>query len=334
MKSTFNKIPLYSHEIYIDSDGTMFHNDSVITLMDFNEITGLNVTDIFVLVLLTYRNIFIPPVYWQHLSVICSLDEPTPESMILQFNKPIESLEYSGYYYIPNFSNYLITREGILMRRYNESEVTPSHAETDYFTFRMTNNDGKTSNILRHRVMALAFLKYDKDPDLLTVNHIDGIRGNDVISNLEWCSLLENIEHYNRQITEDVDNPVEVYDSVNNTVNIFSNYQQAATHYSTGIAIIKMMVNSAGSKQFRGLQARKYPSNGDWPVEVQDLMTYNNDKRSFEVTFPDGKIIRCRATEAASYCGVTRTSMQRLLREGRNKGKTEVLVRKLSPDEM
>lgn len=44
-----------------------------------------------------------------------------------------------------------------------------------------------------HRLVANAFIKNNND--LPTVNHIDGIKTNNIISNLEWMSFSDNNKH-------------------------------------------------------------------------------------------------------------------------------------------
>ncbi len=53
--------------------------------------------------------------------------------------------------------------------------------------------DGKSKEWLVCRAVAMTFLPNFKDGD--TVNHIDGNRMNNRISNLEWLSLPDNIRH-------------------------------------------------------------------------------------------------------------------------------------------
>ena len=53
--------------------------------------------------------------------------------------------------------------------------------------------DGKAKDFLVARLVALAFL--GEPPEGFTVNHIDGNRMNNDISNLEWLSLGDNIRH-------------------------------------------------------------------------------------------------------------------------------------------
>lgn len=54
--------------------------------------------------------------------------------------------------------------------------------------------DGICHDVLVHRVVADTFLGKNSDTNL-TVNHKDGNRQNNRVSNLEWCTRRENIQH-------------------------------------------------------------------------------------------------------------------------------------------
>ena len=53
--------------------------------------------------------------------------------------------------------------------------------------------NGKTSTVKIHRVVAEAFL--ENPFDLPQVNHIDGNKQNNSVSNLEWISQSDNMKH-------------------------------------------------------------------------------------------------------------------------------------------
>lgn len=53
--------------------------------------------------------------------------------------------------------------------------------------------NGKYKSVSVHRLVANAFL--EKDPDKNQVNHIDGNKANNNVSNLEWTDRYENMQH-------------------------------------------------------------------------------------------------------------------------------------------
>lgn len=58
------------------------------------------------------------------------------------------------------------------------------------------NCDGKQKTIEIHRLVAFAFV--DGYREGYTVNHKDGNRLNNDASNLEWCTIKENLQHAHR----------------------------------------------------------------------------------------------------------------------------------------
>lgn len=63
-----------------------------------------------------------------------------------------------------------------------------------YMTVQLT-MDGKRKILLTHRLIAAAFIPNPKNKP--QVNHKDGNKTNNHISNLEWCTASENVIHAN-----------------------------------------------------------------------------------------------------------------------------------------
>ena len=318
------EIPYLLDSFTIDYNGTLYNDvQQTIDIDEFNRITKLQVSDITILLMVTFHSFNWPPAYWKHLTPLKSLEHSSsPENTVIGISEPVASLEYPGYYMIPYFTNYVISECGNVIKRSNGNYVAASHAQTGYYTFRLTGDNSKTSNQLRHRILAMAFLEYDVDFEDKDINHINGIPGSDAISNLEWCTRSENMEHAYEHGLRNDNVEVEAYDNVTDKIYIFSSCNQAARMFNVSTWSVINSLKSDGHKGINGIQFREHPGNGTFPKMKQY-------RPEFIITFEDGSTKECSRNEAARHCGVTATSLARLLRDGRNSGTNGNLVEKI-----
>lgn len=91
---------------------------------------------------------------------------------------------------IPGFSDYYVSKLGVIKgKRCNV--LKPALDKRGYKKVWVYSN-GKRKELYTHRVVALAFIAGDCS---LTVNHIDGNKLNNSVSNLEWCTNTYNMQH-------------------------------------------------------------------------------------------------------------------------------------------
>lgn len=108
-------------------------------------------------------------------------------------NKIFSSWESSildGFVVLEDFPNYSINSNGVVIRNRTRRIIVPHPDGKDYLVVCLTNKS--TQKI--HRLVAKTFIpNYDETKN--TVNHKDGNKLNNSISNLEWMSNLENMRH-------------------------------------------------------------------------------------------------------------------------------------------
>lgn len=104
-------------------------------------------------------------------------------------------MEDETFYPIPGFGNYLMTMSGKLYSKLSGQVVSGSVNPDGYLNHRCKDDEGHTLTIGRHRLMCIAFKPTDLDIRDLIVNHLNGIKGDDWLDNLEWTSYVGNIEH-------------------------------------------------------------------------------------------------------------------------------------------
>lgn len=315
------KIPYLLKNYYLTIDGVIYLDDIELSLTEFVEKTNINI-DLKTLMAVTYHDFNLPIVYWDKLNVMSTSDSISPENLVIGLTDKVESLEYKDFYIIPYYSNYVISECGVLLKKSTGETIQASRNPLGYYTYRMMDDSGATQNRLRHRIKCMAFKPYPHDFEDLDINHIDGVPGNDDLDNLEWLTRSGNMEHAFRLGLRTDNKPVEIRDVLNNRVFIFNSCTEAGRFIGVVSTTITNRCRTDGYKDFNGLQFRYYKPNKPWPeVEL---------KNDYLVRLKDGTEISCGAQEAARLSGVTRTSLHRLLREGRNTTSSGVVVNKLA----
>lgn len=93
---------------------------------------------------------------------------------------------------IKGFNKYLIGVDGSLFSLKTMRFLTKIKDKDGYIVYRLF-NDKKTYTKKAHRLVAEAYLDIIEGKN--DVNHIDGIKNNNNLFNLEWVSKSENCKH-------------------------------------------------------------------------------------------------------------------------------------------
>lgn len=93
---------------------------------------------------------------------------------------------------IKDYPNYLINRNGkVFSKKHNKFLKTSTH-KNGYVKVVLC-KESKTKTLLVHRLVAEAYLKNPSNKK--TVNHLNGVKTDNRLSNLEWSSHSENLTH-------------------------------------------------------------------------------------------------------------------------------------------
>ena len=104
---------------------------------------------------------------------------------------------YEGYYQVSNLGNFR-SLPRIIKYKSNGTRNYPSKAlltETtkDNYQRIVLMKDGIKTRYQAHRLVALTFIPNPDNKPF--INHIDGNKSNNVVTNLEWCTASENMIH-------------------------------------------------------------------------------------------------------------------------------------------
>lgn len=98
---------------------------------------------------------------------------------------------YEGLYQVSNLGN-VKSLERKTKHKYNKEIIMKKHFNGNYYFVRLCKNSQK-KNFFIHRLVAENFIKMM--PNKKYVNHINGIKTDNNLNNLEWVSASENVLH-------------------------------------------------------------------------------------------------------------------------------------------
>lgn len=88
--------------------------------------------------------------------------------------------------------NYEISKEGIIRNSINGKIKSQYIGTTGYYMISISHNN-KSKPLRVHRLIAEAFI--DNPDRYKCINHLNGIKTDNSIENLEWCSHIQNMQH-------------------------------------------------------------------------------------------------------------------------------------------
>lgn len=95
---------------------------------------------------------------------------------------------------IPGFSRYEINQLGVIRNTVTEKVMKQRLNMSGYWCLNLVNDKGAGHKYLSvHRALALAFIPNPLNKPC--INHINGVRGDYSLNNLEWCTYSENTKH-------------------------------------------------------------------------------------------------------------------------------------------
>ena len=106
---------------------------------------------------------------------------------------------------ISDFSNYAVDSTGVVYsyKRSDEGQPMSASISTGYAKVSLVNDSGENVTCTIHRLVAQTFIKNPKNVN--TVNHKDGNKLNNDVSNLEWVTPKANSKHAAKNIRPALD---------------------------------------------------------------------------------------------------------------------------------
>lgn len=227
-----------------------------------------------------------------------------------RFKEPIECERYPGYYHIPTKEDYVINCDGEiislkkdLILKYGITKPNPARNITGgYYTHPL----GR-----RHRLLMMTFTEYDFHPKERWVNHIDGVPGNDDLSNLEWVTPAENILHaYRNGLHPNKIAPVDLWNWITNEKRSYSSATVAAEDMGWSVRSFNNRLHSGDDVRHPDGWRVKH-RDSEWKPLKKGFMAELMEIPCYGRNYLTGQLVRFDSyAQAAKYTGLSKEDIQ------------------------
>lgn len=94
---------------------------------------------------------------------------------------------------LPGFSNYIVNRDGSVYSKRLRKNLKTHNRGNGYLQYRLVNDDGRVVAMSAHRLVAICYIPNPESKP--TVNHINRIKTDNRVENLEWATYPEQMLH-------------------------------------------------------------------------------------------------------------------------------------------
>lgn len=96
---------------------------------------------------------------------------------------------------IDGFDSYVVTEDFLVVRKKDLVVMALNESADGYMMVKLTSNEGVRRTFQYHRLLAMLFIGLPEGYEMLQINHKDGNKKNNTLSNLEWMTPSENQKH-------------------------------------------------------------------------------------------------------------------------------------------
>lgn len=212
----------------------------------------------------------------------------------------------NGYYPLKDFPDYCINEKGDVYNIKLSKHVSGCVNPDGYHNYRLKRSDGHYLTIGRHRLLAMCFIECDGGWESYTVNHINGIKGDDRIENLEWCTYRDNLKKAAEMGLTEKMKKVWVYVKKTDKVYSFDSYKEAALMFRQGKDVVSYWVKNCQNKYL--INGRCYFSEEPTKAKIKALEVgeFGKSREIFCLDLSSRKI-KCfpSANDASRHIGLS-----------------------------
>lgn len=325
-------LPMSGNRYTIHADGKVFDNNLNMQIEPFERNGELHVRldwleqyrawKLGVVVALAFKRTRLPFRYWEQLdthhliSGSCHIKD-------LVWKYPTDGLRYVNncdYAFVPGFSQYIINESGELINWTLNCKMSPYVDKHGYLMYGVTPDIGNRTIVGMHRLLGLAFKEYPANVDRLDINHLDGIKNHNWLSNLEWATRTRNNLHAVEVGLRTQNKSVLVKDLVNDTVMNFFSIEECSRQLGVDGETVRFRLHAEDQPVYPpGYQFKFADDESEWRkvIDIKGELNRPGFAKPLGVRFSDGREETFpNASEAAKVLGIPRRTLAYRLKHG------------------
>lgn len=150
---------------------------------------------------------------------------------------------------IENYPNYAVSNKGNVMTVTKQKLLNINIDKAKGYPYLQLSKNGQRKTFRVHKLVALAFV--DNPENKPYVNHIDGNKTNNYITNLEWVTAQENTLHAQINHLKNDNKPVMSVHLGTGERLVFNSIGECATYFNTNKGSIHRVLTGKRNK-FKG----------------------------------------------------------------------------------
>lgn len=217
----------------------------------------------------------------------------------LEIVNPEAVYDYPGFYYFPDEKLLAVSKDGRVLNTKTGKILKGGISSNKKLYFVVSKN--KTIKAYQHhRILARTFIgrpsrHLDKQFFQLEVNHKDGVISNNSLTNLEWVTGKENVEHSHKTGLHSKDKSVLAMDVLSGKTLSFFSSKQCADHFHINRITFWQHLNNGYSGRFhKNGFIFKYDDDSEWviyPKEEMKVLGTGEEFKTFSVKVKNSNII-------------------------------------------
>ncbi len=216
-------------------------------------------------------------------------------------------------YQIPEYPTYHISKCGHVYSDTLGHCIKPWRNNSGYYYFNLTDYNAQLA--ARHRLLCRVFKPVDNWENLL-VNHKNGIRGDDILENLEWVTEQENVYHAGEMLNSPKCTPLLVMNAWTREITKYPSILACAMAFGYSKDTVNYRSKSDGQIIWPdGKLYKPYHSKTDWLVFKEEdinieIKRSGTSKACMLRQLPDGDIIYFDdQTSLAKHLGISTSTL-------------------------